>query len=264
MNKILGTLAGLSIAASSILAEEHVLHVKVMPTAQEQLAASRELISQIGGVPPDQPENIRMAAATAYASLEAVAKRWPHDAAAITEADVLEGKVLVAPPVRDYVTAEKVARRGLARSGGKAQAALLYRILGQALQGLQRPADAEEAFRSAENHARLKDLDPGDQLGIYQAAGQFFDQRHDPKEAAKRYRAAAHLADMPELVRMNLILIALERSATADVPAAKADLGELEALLATSRRKNYSSPADLAALQTCEAAAIKFRKKLGG
>ena len=100
-------------------------------------------------------------------------------------------------------------------------------------------------------------------MSIYYATGQFFDERQDPKEAAKHYHAAAHLGDMPELVRMNLILIALERSATADLPAAKLDLGELEGLLAASRQKNYSNPADLASLRICEATVVKFRKKLG-
>lgn len=251
-------LAG-SMTASGV---EHSIHIKVYPRARQQLDSARELIAKVGLNPPDREEDIHQAVAAAVASLEVVSKRWPADTASIAEAYVLEGQMLVEPPARAYPSAEDVARRGLASIGSRPEAALLNRILGQSLQGLKRTAEAEQAFREAERHPRFHDLTPLEQLSVFQAAGQFFDQLHDGKEAAKHYRSASHIARLSDLTHMSLLLASLERSAETDPQNAKGDMADLQQLLNESRQKNYSNPGDLAALRGYEEALNRFKKKL--
>jgi hypothetical protein len=245
------------------LAGEQVLHVKVWPTPEQQLFASRELIGQIGRIPPDKPEDQRRALGMAVASLEAVARRWPDRGAAITEADVLEAQILTAPMFYDWATAEQVARRGLSRAGNRPQAALLYAILGTSLGGLQRPAEAEQAFSQAIAHPGFSALNWVEQAEVYESASFFYEKQGNGKEAAKYLRAAAHIADSPLISRIGLIEMALERAAGPDPESAREDLAGLEALLVESRRQNYSNPGDLAKLRTCEEALAKYKKQLG-
>ncbi len=264
MRRILCIFVGLALIGSlSAIGDDHfVQHIKVYPTARQQLGSARELIAKVGLNPPDRVEDMHAAVAAAVASLEAVSKRWPTDTASIAEAYVLEGQMLVEPPARAYPSAEAVSRRGLTSISSRPEAALLYRILGESLQGLKRTAEAEQAFRDAESHSKFHELTPLEQLSVFEAAGQFFDQLHDGKEAAKHYRLASRIARLSDLTHMALLLASLERSAETDPPNAKGDMADLQQLLNESRQKNYSNPADLAALRGYEEALTKFKKKL--
>jgi len=244
------------IGSLSAIGDDHfVQHIKVYPTARQQLGSARELIAKVGLNRPDRVEDMHAAVAAAVASLEAVSKRWPTDTASIAEAYVLEGQMLVEPPARAYPSAEDVSRRGLASIGSRPEAALLYRILGESLQGMKRTPEAER-------HPRFHELTPLEQLSVFQAAGQFFDQLHDGKEAAKHYRSASHIARLSDLTHMSLLLASLERSAETDPQNAKGDMAGLQQLLNESRQKNYSNPADLAALRGYEEALTRFKKML--
>jgi len=254
----------LGAAAASAADASHTLHVKVLGTPQEQLRLSRELIGKMVAIPTDHQDERRAAVAAVVGHLEAVSHRWPNDSAAIAAATVLEADFLASPAVRAYPSAEQVARRGLALFVKSGTGAILYRILGLALVGSHRLAEAEQAFASAEHHPKLRELTPLDQLNVWQASAFFYDTyRHDAREAAKRCRAALHISGLESMTYMSLALRSLERSADTDKENARADLQELDRLLSESLTKNYSNPSDLATLKFYQTAAAKYHKKLG-
>lgn len=240
------------------------LNVTVQATPGAQLQLAKTLIGKAITIPTERMDERRSAVMVAVANLRAVERAWPAEKDAIAEAYVLEADLLSAPSVQAYPTAEEVARRGLTAYEKTARGAILYRILGQTLQAEGRAQDAEQAFASAEHHPKMQELSAVDQLKIWQASEYFFDSaRKNPREAAKRARAASHVRGLPAMTYLNLTLQSLERAADTDPDAARGDLKELERLLAETRKTTVTDPGDLAALKTYDTAAAKYNKKLG-
>lgn len=240
------------------------LNVTVQATPGAQLQLARTLIGKAITVPAERMDDRRSAVMLAVANLRAIGRTWPNEKDAIAEATVLEADLLSAPSVRAYPTAEEVARRGLANFEKTARGAILHRILGQTLQAEGRTHEAEQAFASAEHHPKMQELSAIDQLKIWQASEYFYDSAgKNPREAAKRARAASHVRGLPAMTYLNLTLQSIERAADADPDAARGDLRELDRLLAETRKSTVTNPADLAALKSYDAAATKYHKKLG-
>lgn len=201
------------------------IDVDIKATAAEQLRFSRTLIERVDTA--SSPEERQRATFTALAHLQAIPMRWPGDTRAVAAAYDLQYDLTMRSgmPMNAVEVMEKAEQLDLP-AGEKAA---IYRRKASAMIKSGRDADAETAFRAAEE--RQQHATDFERQQFLQERARFAADKGRHADAAKLLRKLAALPSIDRSTKMTTLLMSLEQSLLAgDRANARADYRELQRL----------------------------------
>ncbi|HEX8410715.1 MAG TPA: hypothetical protein VF883_17760 [Thermoanaerobaculia bacterium] len=247
------------VAASSTAAENRPtpsVTVEVMRTPAEQLKLGERLIQKVWKADTQQARDHAIASADLH--LAVIPQRWPDAKNAIVGAAIYRADILLTF-MRPYNALDALQTARSAAVGQDLEPALLRR-LGDALDLLNRRAEAEAAYREAEGHRAFGKLAVGEKVLLLKASATLYSRTGRSEQSAPRFRRLSDLRELDPASRAWWRILAARELTGQAGAAIAADVAVAERLLDESERSGRSDRRQIGKLRS----AIASLKKAHG
>jgi tetratricopeptide (TPR) repeat protein len=184
-----------------------VVTVQPAATAAEQLQLAKTLAMTIADQ-TDPRKRFEVIAET-FANLNAVAATWPNDTHAVVDAALIAGETGLAWDVVQKTIDVLSGVLPLVR--GQTSEVRVERMLGQAYQRANRPADAEQRLLSAERALASVKADRVEAEAVLDTLANLYARRGQPHDAVRRFHELINLSGEDDVNKAAYALASLKQ-----------------------------------------------------